>query len=373
MLFFIWSVISLSLLLPGTTEEYTPPTILTTLTHADIEHLPSSTYSTSFTYAHTSTPLPDNVILDETEDDEEDVSEVDQEGETEEGEEDIDDLSKKAKKKAMKDKKKKGKKEKKERKKKDKGEKENGTKKEKKKSKKKGKKNKGKGKKDANLCKAGSFSTKKGCEQCSENTFSGNEDSACTPCPNGLVSAVGSTSEDDCSYDQYPTCNCWTAECGYCSSIDCTVKQDLFNSNNGIEVHSTPGRRRKELDTVILYNEEGEQLGQFQWNVKGIYLSGCVRCQTPPALKEARIKGGLEEPWTFSLAGGVVQIRMGGEVMYTNPLKGECFDRYVKVNRFAFYKMTCGNSFSFIPNEMVAGEQVSSNCPVACLLNQSLS
>ena len=114
-------------------------------------------------------------------------------------------------------------------------------------------------------------------------------------------------------------------------------------------------------------------MGQFQWNLKGIYLSGCVRCQTSPALREARIRGGLAEPWTFSLAGGVVQIRVGGEVMYTNPLKGECFDRYVKANRFAFYKMTCGNSFSFVRDEMVAGEQVTSNCPVACLLNQILS
>ena len=51
-----------------------------------------------------------------------------------------------------------------------------------------------------NLCKAGSFSTGDGCELCGENTFSDAGASSCTQCPDGRVSAAGSTSQDDCYY-----------------------------------------------------------------------------------------------------------------------------------------------------------------------------
>ena len=42
--------------------------------------------------------------------------------------------------------------------------------------------------------------TDSGCQQCGENTFSGDGASSCTSCPDGMVSVAGSTSEDDCDY-----------------------------------------------------------------------------------------------------------------------------------------------------------------------------
>ena len=42
--------------------------------------------------------------------------------------------------------------------------------------------------------------TVSGCQQCGENSFSGDGASSCTSCAEGKISAVGSTSEDDCDY-----------------------------------------------------------------------------------------------------------------------------------------------------------------------------
>ena len=42
--------------------------------------------------------------------------------------------------------------------------------------------------------------TDSGCQQCGENSYSGDEASSCTSCPEGNVSAAGSASEDDCEY-----------------------------------------------------------------------------------------------------------------------------------------------------------------------------
>ena len=49
-------------------------------------------------------------------------------------------------------------------------------------------------------CSAGDYMTDSGCQQCGENTFSGDGASSCTSCPDGKLSAAGSTSEDDCEY-----------------------------------------------------------------------------------------------------------------------------------------------------------------------------
>ncbi|XP_063692962.1 proprotein convertase subtilisin/kexin type 5-like isoform X18 [Bolinopsis microptera] len=49
-------------------------------------------------------------------------------------------------------------------------------------------------------CSAGDFMTDSGCQQCGENSFSGDGASSCTSCPDGKLSAAGSTSEDDCDY-----------------------------------------------------------------------------------------------------------------------------------------------------------------------------
>ena len=165
----------------------------------------------------------------------------------------------------------------------------------------------------------------------------------------------------------YPTCDCWTPKCGYCTSLSCTVRYNLFNSSSGIQVHSTPIRRKRIFDTIIFYDEDGHTIGKFQWNNKnGIFLSGCVGCRTPSALRKARLKGGISESWTLSLFGGVVRVVMQGEVMYENSLKGECLDRYSKAKRFSFYSTPCDNTFSLRPSEMEAGELITDNCASAC-------
>ena len=45
--------------------------------------------------------------------------------------------------------------------------------------------------------------TESGCQQCGENTYSGDGASSCTSCPDGKLSAAGSTSEDDCGHGKY--------------------------------------------------------------------------------------------------------------------------------------------------------------------------
>ena len=42
--------------------------------------------------------------------------------------------------------------------------------------------------------------TASGCQQCGENSFSGDEAFSCTSCPEGKVAAAGSASEEDCEY-----------------------------------------------------------------------------------------------------------------------------------------------------------------------------
>ena len=42
--------------------------------------------------------------------------------------------------------------------------------------------------------------TESGCQQCGENTYSGDGAESCTSCPEGKISVAGSMSEADCSY-----------------------------------------------------------------------------------------------------------------------------------------------------------------------------
>ena len=42
--------------------------------------------------------------------------------------------------------------------------------------------------------------TEIGCVECGANTYSGDEATECTPCPDSKVSAAGSTSEADCQH-----------------------------------------------------------------------------------------------------------------------------------------------------------------------------
>ena len=45
--------------------------------------------------------------------------------------------------------------------------------------------------------------TENGCQQCGENTYSGDGASSCTSCPDDMISAAGSTSEADCEYGRF--------------------------------------------------------------------------------------------------------------------------------------------------------------------------
>ena len=45
--------------------------------------------------------------------------------------------------------------------------------------------------------------TESGCVECGANTYSSDAAAECTSCPEGKVSAAGSTSEDDCQYGSY--------------------------------------------------------------------------------------------------------------------------------------------------------------------------
>ena len=123
--------------------------------------------------------------------------------------------------------------------------------------------------------------------------------------------------------------------------------------------------RWKKLNTIVLYDEAGQRIGNFQWNLRGIFLSGCGACQTPLALRKARTRGEPTE-WAFSLAGGVVQIAVGGEVLYSNKLGGECKEKYGAVKRFAFSEMGCDSTFSFVEGEMELGARITADCSGTC-------
>ena len=168
---------------------------------------------------------------------------------------------------------------------------------------------------------------------------------------------------DDIAHKVYPTCDCWTPECGYCTKMECTVKQDLVNSDKGIEV--TSKLRRKKLNSIVLYDEEGDEIGRFQWNLRGIWMTGCIACLTPADLRRAKSEEG-QTTWSFSLKDGIVRISINDECLYEQPLLGECKERYSKAKRFAFYDMTCENTFTYRRKEMEAGERITPDCAGTC-------
>ena len=181
-----------------------------------------------------------------------------------------------------------------------------------------------------------------------------------------LVTSTAAEDPDNVDHDQvYPTCDCWTPECGYCTNLECTIQQDLANSDQGITVTST--LNRKTLNTIVLYNEEGEQIGKFQMSLRGIWLSGCVQCRAPVALRQARDEEG-RATWSFSLKDGVVRITVGEDVLYEQELMGECKEKYSRAVRFAFDDMSCENTFLYRRGEMVAGEKITPDCSGRCSL-----
>ena len=117
--------------------------------------------------------------------------------------------------------------------------------------------------------------------------------------------------------------------------------------------------KRKKYSTIIFYDEDGDEIGKFQWSKRGIFLTGCIACVTPKALKGKCIKD-VQTQWEVSIANGVLQIRIDGQILYENKLKGECRERYSKAKRFAFYDMPNETAFSFVPDEMEAGEKIAS-------------
>ena len=168
--------------------------------------------------------------------------------------------------------------------------------------------------------------------------------------------------------EEHRTCDCWTKECNYCANMECTVQHDLINGYEGIAVQSKLGWRI--LNSIVLYDEDGNTLGMFQWNLKKILLTGCVNCQSPPAIRS--ITPGNDEFWYFNMDSidGVLTLTLGigGHTLYTNTLKGECADRYSKIGRFAFFDMACENTFSYSRENMVAGARITPDCAGACPL-----
>jgi len=133
--------------------------------------------------------------------------------------------------------------------------------------------------------------------------------------------------------ERLPTCDCWRKECGYCSNMECAVQHDLINSDTGIQVFSNVDK--ESMNSIRLFSESGEVIGTFQWNLKGIFLTGCVGCRTPRRLRKARNMDGGQTNWEFALKDGVVSLRVGTDAVYEHKLRGECKEVYSQATRFA--------------------------------------
>ena len=115
----------------------------------------------------------------------------------------------------------------------------------------------------------------------------------------------------------------------------------------------------------MLYDEHGRGIGKFQWNIGRLFLTGCIQCRTPPALRKAIVKKG-ETSWGLSMKDGVIEVHINGVTHYKQELIGECKEVYGRVKRFAFYDMGCSNKFSYVPGEMELGDLLTSTCSGRC-------
>ena len=179
----------------------------------------------------------------------------------------------------------------------------------------------------------------------------------------------GTETDETEDLQSLPTCNCWSKECDYCSNLECAVKHDLTNST--LSVTSTVDDNV--LNSIVLYNKDGVELGKFQWNKRGIYLTGCVACRTPRRIRRlVRLTQG-QSRWNFSLEKGLLKLRVeAGEKstkyqdsIYSTQLLGECARHYQQVSYFSFYRMGCDNTFRLVEG-MVAGNKVNTNCAGSC-------
>jgi len=161
------------------------------------------------------------------------------------------------------------------------------------------------------------------------------------------------------SAEELPTCNCWTKECGFCRNPACAVKQDLSTSRHGITV--TSKLKWRQYNNIVFYDEASKAIGKLRWSLRGIFLTGCMACQTPMAVRRARTKGGLTQ-WKFSVKNGLVEIAIKGNVVFSQKMAGECAEKYSKVASFAFNEMGCENTFTYHKNEMELGEKAVGCC-----------
>jgi len=157
-----------------------------------------------------------------------------------------------------------------------------------------------------------------------------------------------------------PTCNCWTRECNFCRDLTCAVKYDVTAMQTGITVNSV--LNRKDLNQINLYNAEGKQIGYFKWNLKSIFLEGCIFCRTP---RSKSILKGEENEWNFSFVGGQVVVSVGGEELYRQKLRRGCRSHYEDVQYFSFQRMSCDSYFK-VEDEMERGEKVNPTCNGHC-------
>jgi len=157
-----------------------------------------------------------------------------------------------------------------------------------------------------------------------------------------------------------PTCDCWTRECGYCKNLDCAVKHDLTASETGITVTSV--LNRKVWNTIKLYNSAGKKIGWFKWNLKAMFLEGCIFCRSPrmPGI----LRGDFNE-WNFSMKDGVIKVSVGGEVRFEHKLRRGCKSYYEDVQYFAFQRMSCANNY-VVDDGMEPGSLMDATCNGQC-------
>ena len=118
--------------------------------------------------------------------------------------------------------------------------------------------------------------------------------------------------------------------------------------------------RLGKYNTVMLYDDEGNFVGKLQYNRKRIFLTGCIGCPTPAGLKQ-KIEDG-NATWDISLMNALLKIGSEGEIFYKRFLTDECAEIYTKVRYFAFTDMTCGSTYSYVADEMEAGEKMTDDC-----------
>lgn len=157
-----------------------------------------------------------------------------------------------------------------------------------------------------------------------------------------------------------PTCDCWKRECGYCSNLDCAVKYDLINADTGITVNSV--LNRKDYNTIRLYNSDGKAVGYFKWNLKAMFLEGCIFCRSP---RMPNIFKGDYNEWNFSMKDGIVRISVGGESRFERRLRRGCKKHYEDVKYFAFQRMGCDSTF-VADDAMEIGSSIDSTCNGQC-------